>query len=310
LLLVDVQRNDEVLTPALTFIATANAISYIGAIPHFVDSEDRSLGMDAGKLEAYLRETAECRNGQCWNRRTGRRIRAIVPMHVFGHPVDLDAIVALCERWHLKLIEDTAESLGSYYRGRHTGNFGIVSALSFNGNKTITTGGGGALITNDVELGKRAKHLSTTARVAHRWSFIHDEVGYNYRLPNLNAALGCAQMEQLPGFLARKRVLAERYRAAFAGMRGVRFVVEPEGSKSNYWLNAVLLDPEFAACRDDLLAATNNRGWQTRPVWTLLYKLPMYQDCPRMRCEVAESIEARLVNLPSSMSLVDADAAA
>jgi perosamine synthetase len=211
LLLAGVQRHDEVLIPTLTFIATANAVSYIGAVPHFVDSTTRTLGVDAEKLEAHLRAIAEVRDGACRNRATDAVIRALVPMHTFGHPADLDELAALCERWKLVLVEDAAESLGSRYKGRHTGTVGRVAALSFNGNKPVTTGGGGAILTDDPALAKRAKHLTTTARVAHRWSFLHDEVGYNYRLPNLNAALGCAQLERFPDILARKRLLAARY---------------------------------------------------------------------------------------------------
>ena len=301
--LVGVERDDEVLVPTLTFIATPNAVSYCGAIPHFIDSEERTLGVDPAKLAGYLTEIAELRDEGCFNRVTGRRIKAIVPMHVFGHPVDLDPLVELCARYRIELVEDAAESLGSFYKGRHTGNLGRVSALSFNGNKVITTGGGGAIITNDEELGKMAKHLTTTARVAHQWSFIHDRIGYNYRLPNINAALGCAQMEELPGFIASKRVLATRYADAFDGIAGLRFFVEPDFASSNYWLNVLLLDEPDLAARDAILQATNDAGLMTRPAWTLMHRLPMYENCPRMDLRVAESLEARLINLPSSPKL-------
>lgn len=301
--LVGVERDDEVLVPALTFIATANAVSYCGAIPHFVDSEERTLGLDPVRLAAYLDDIAEARPTGCFNRFTGRRIKAVVPMHTFGHPVDLDPLVELCNRWQIELVEDAAESLGSYYKGRHTGNAGRVAALSFNGNKVITTGGGGAILTNDEALGKRAKHITTTARVSHQWSFIHDEVGYNYRLPNLNAALGCAQMEQLPGFLSAKQSLAKKYAAAFTGLAGARFFTGPEFAVSNYWLNVLLLDQPDRAVRDAILAATNGAGFMTRPVWTLMHQLPMYAACPCDQLPVATSIEARLINLPSSASL-------
>jgi perosamine synthetase len=303
LVLAGVERDDEVLIPALTFIATANAVSYCGAIPHFCESEWNSLGLDAKALDAYLNETAELRDDSCFNRATGRRIRAVMPMHVFGHPVDLDALVALAARWKLVLVEDAAESLGSFRGGLHTGNTGIVAGLSFNGNKTVTTGGGGAILTNDAELGRRAKHLTTTARVKHQWAFIHDEVGFNYRLPNLNAALGCAQMEQLPRFIAQKRVLAQRYIDAFQDVPGIRVLKEPAGSAGNYWLNALILDAEQAHLRDALLEATNAAGIMTRPVWTLMHRLPMYAQCPRMPLPVAEEIEARLVNIPSTARL-------
>jgi perosamine synthetase len=303
LLVVGVEAGDEVLMPALTFIATANSVSYAHAMPHFVDSEEATLGVDAARLQAYLEQAAERRDGATYNRRTGARIRALVVMHVFGHPCDMEALAALAERWHLVLIEDAAESLGAHYKGRHTGNVGHVAAVSFNGNKVVTTGGGGAVLTNDPALGKRAKHLTTTARVPHRWNFLHDEVGYNYRLPNLNAALGCAQLENLPSFIARKRQLAARYEAAFAGVAGLRFLREPESCLSNYWLNAIVLDPAQSAQRDDLLAALNDAGYMSRPLWTLMHRLPMYAACPRMPLPTAESLEARVINIPSSPKL-------
>ncbi|MCL4695578.1 MAG: LegC family aminotransferase [Burkholderiaceae bacterium] len=303
LLLAGVAAGDEVLMPALTFIATANAVSYAQATPHFVDSEERSLGVDARALDAYLGEIAERRDGRTFNRRTGARMRALVVMHVFGHPCDLDALADVAARWGLVLIEDAAESLGASYKGRHTGNVGQLAALSFNGNKVVTTGGGGAVLSNDAALGRRAKHLTTTARVPHRWNFLHDEVGYNYRLPNLNAALGCAQLEQLASFVERKRRLAARYAEAFAGVPGVHVLREPPHTRGNYWLNALVLDEANAARRDDLLAALNDAGYMSRPLWTLMHRLPMYAACPRMPLPVAESLEARVVNVPSSARL-------
>ena len=303
LLLAGVQRDDEVLLPSLTFVATANAVSYLGARPHFVDAESVSLGVDAAKLDAYLQEIAEVRQGQCVNRRTGAVLRALVVMHVFGHPGDLQALDALAERWKLVLVEDAAESLGSLYQGRHTGQVGRLAALSFNGNKVVTTGGGGAILTNHPELGQRAKHLTTTARVPHRWSFLHDEVGYNYRLPNLNAALGCAQLERLPDMVRRKRLLAQRYAAALAGVEGVRFLLEPPGTQSNYWLNAIVLDAAHRSRRDELLAALNDAGYMSRPLWTLMHRLPMYENCPRMDLGTALEMEAGVINLPSSAKL-------
>lgn len=302
--LAGVEAGDEVLLPALTFIATANAVAYCQATPHFVDSEDRSLGMDAHALRDYLTSTTEMRNGHCINRSTGRVIRAMVPMHTFGHPVDVEALLALAHDFHIQLIEDAAESLGSTVGGRHTGTFGLMGTLSFNGNKTITTGGGGAILTNDLELGKRAKHLTTTAKLPHRWNFVHDEVGYNYRLPNLNAALGCAQLEQLPGFLADKRHLFERYQSAFADVEGVRLVAEPTGCHSNYWLQTLLLDESLADQRDAVLTATNDAGLMTRPVWALMNRLSMYSNAPKAPLPVAESLERRLINIPSSSGLV------
>jgi perosamine synthetase len=304
LILAGVESGDEVLIPTLTFIATANAVSYIHAVPHFVDSEIISLGVDAERLDKYLESVAQVVDGVCINRVTGRRIRALVVMHVFGHPSDLDALIEVARRWNLALVEDAAESLGSYYHGRHTGNFGQLAALSFNGNKVVTTGGGGAILTNDSDLAKRAKHISTTARVAHEWNFLHDEVGYNYRMPNINAALGCAQLERLPSMVERKRRLADGYAKAFAAINGVRFVGEPHGTSSNYWLNAIMLDNELASHRDELLGALNDAGFMSRPVWTLMHKLPMYRAYPRMDLSVAEQIEAQLINLPSSPGLV------
>lgn len=303
LLLAGVQPGDEVLMPSLTFIATANATSYAGAVPHFVDSETVSLGVDADRLQAHLRETAEVVNGICINRSTGAPIRALVVMHVFGHPSDMDGLADVAARWHLVLIEDAAESLGSSYHGRHTGNVGKLAALSFNGNKVVTTGGGGAVLTNDAEIGRRAKHLTTTARVPHRWNFVHDEVGYNYRLPNLNAALGCAQLERLPSMLARKRQLAGRYAQSLVDVPGVKFLREPPGTTSNYWLNAIVLDADQAGLRDDLLAGLNDAGYMSRPAWTLMHHLPIYAGCPRDDLRVAESLEARVINLPSSAKL-------
>jgi perosamine synthetase len=303
LMLAGVETDDEVLMPALTFVATANAVAYIGATPHFVDSEDRSLAVDAEKLEAHLRAVAEVRDGACVNRGTGRVIRALVVLHAFGHLGDLDALAALAERWKLVLIEDAAEAIGSRYRGAHVGGIGRLSALSFNGNKIITTGGGGAVLTNDPALAKRAKHLTTQAKVPHPWAFSHDAVGYNYRMPNLNAALGCAQLERLPDMLARKRELAARYTTAFTDVPGVRFLTEPEGTQGNYWLNALILD--YPAMREPMLTALNDAGFMARPIWTLMHRLPMFADAPRADLATAERLEATVVNIPSSPALAD-----
>lgn len=302
--LAGVQDGDEVLLPALTFVATPNAVVYCNATPHFVDSEEATLGVDATKLRAYLRANSEQRHGHCVNRDTGKVIRALVPMHTFGHPVDIDGMLAIARDFHIVLIEDAAESLGSYYDGRHTGTFGLMGTLSFNGNKTITTGGGGALLTNDAALARRAKHITTTAKMPHAWEFRHDEVGYNYRLPNLNAALGCAQLEQLPGKLATKKELFARYQAAFAKVDGVRLVAEPARCISNYWLQTLLLDADHADSRDALLKVTNESGQMTRPAWTLMHELAPYKNCPRMGLETAQSMVSRLINIPSSPSLI------
>lgn len=303
--IVGAQRGDEVLIPAFTFVATANAVVYCDAVPHFVDSDERTLGIDAAKLSKYLGEIVEVRADGCFNKATGRRIRALVVMHTYGHPADLDALAEVCAKNRIELIEDAAESLGSYYKGKHTGNWGRVSALSFNGNKVITTGGGGAVITNDEELGRLAKHLTTTARVSHKWEFYHDMIGYNYRLPNINAALGCAQLEALPKFLQRKRALSESYRKAFREVLGARFFTEPEFARSNYWLNVILLDPRHEDQRDALLELTHAKGIMTRPAWKLMHKLSMFSESPRMDLSQAESLERRLINIPSSAFLGD-----
>ncbi|MFF2533249.1 LegC family aminotransferase [Brevibacillus sp. NPDC058079] len=301
--LVGVEPEDEVLMPALTFIATANAIAYCGATPHFIDSSFTTLGVDPKKLNDYLLEIAEVRGKECFNKKTGKRIKAIVPMHTFGHPVELDELIDVCERFHLELVEDAAESLGSYYKGIHTGNWGRVSALSFNGNKVITTGGGGAILTNDEALGKYAKHITTTAKMPHKWAFEHDQIGYNYRLPNLNAALGCAQLEQLPTFIERKRALAQKYAQVFASIPEITFFHEPQLATSNYWLHVLLLSPELVKSRDQLLEMTNEQGLMTRPAWKLLHELPMYKDAPKMDIAVAKQLEERIINIPSSSNL-------
>ncbi len=304
--LAGVVPNDEVLVPALTFIATANAVSYCGAIPHFVDSDERTLGVEPEMLREHLTRHTEMRGGHCLNRETGRVIRALVPMHTFGHPVDLDGLLAVARDYRLELVEDAAESLGSYYHGRHTGTLGRLSTLSFNGNKTITTGGGGAILTNDSELARRAKHVTTTAKLPHAWEFRHDEVGYNYRLPNLNAALGCAQLEQLPAMLAAKRELFLRYQAAFRAIAGVTVMPEPAGCRSNYWLQTLILSPTVASERDVLLGAINEAGFMSRPIWTLMHELAPYHACPRMNLAEAESLSQRVLNIPSSSNLIPA----
>jgi perosamine synthetase len=298
-----VKSDDEVLVPALTFAATTNAITYCGATPHFVDSEERTLGVDPAALRDYLAHFTASNSGACLNRSTGRVIRAIVPMHAFGHPVDIDGLLGVAHDFGLHIVEDAAESLGSFYYGRHTGTFGVLGTLSFNGNKTITTGGGGAILSNDTLLAKRAKHLTTTAKVAHRWEYRHDEIGYNYRMPNLNAALGCAQLEQLPLLLAAKRRLYERYAGAFASVPGLRLMREPAECRSNYWLQSLLLDCGNESWRDTILAATNDSGITTRPVWILNHELPAFTGCPRMPLPAAESLARRVINIPSSAQL-------
>lgn len=302
--LAGVKADDEVLIPALTFVATANAVTYCGATPHFIDSEARTLGADAVKLREYLASHTEQRAGQCVNRASGRVIRALVPMHTFGHPVALDELMAVAHDFNLALVEDAAESLGSYYHGRHTGTFGLMGTLSFNGNKTITTGGGGAVLTNDPELARHAKHLTTTAKLPHAWEYRHDEIGYNYRMPNLNAALGCAQLEQLPGMLAAKKKLWQRYQIAFLPVAGVKLMTEPEQCQSNYWLQTLLLDVGQVGQRDSVLKATNDAGLMTRPAWILMHELAPFKRHPRMDLATAMSLSQRLINIPSSSGLV------
>jgi perosamine synthetase len=301
--LAGVTPGDEVLVPALTFVATANAVAHCGAIPHFVDSEEKTLGMDPHKLTDYLSEVCHVNSDSSTNKYTGRMIKAVIPMHTFGHPVDLDPLMEVCHEYKLAMIEDAAESFGSFYKGKHTGNWGKLSILSFNGNKTITTGGGGAIITNDENLGKLAKHLTSTAKIPHRWEYKHDYIGYNYRLPNINAALGCAQMEQLSGFLEKKRNLATLYSQAFQNVGGIKFFSEPPNSKSNYWLNCLLLDEANLEQRNKILEKTNDEDIMTRPVWTLLNKLAMFKDCPTSDLSCAEDLEMRLINIPSSSFL-------
>lgn len=298
MLLTGVERGDEVISQSLTFIATANAISYIGAYPVFLDVDIDTMGLSALKMREWLQENAKVRNDECFNKTTGRRIKACVPMHTFGHPVHLDELVSLCREYHIELVEDAAESMGSFYKDKHTGTFGKVGAISFNGNKTITTGGGGMLLFMDEELGKKAKHLTTQAKVPHRWEFVHDHIGYNYRMPNINAALGCAQMEHLQEFVDNKRDLAQKYAAFFKNM-DIQFFTEPANCKSNYWLNVILLKDK--AARDQFLKETNDAGVMTRPVWQLMNQLPMFSSCQCGDLSNSEWLEARVVNIPSSV---------
>ena len=302
--LAGVKPGDEVLIPALTFIATANAVSYCSATPHFTESEDRTFGIDALKLREYLSTETSNVGGQCVNKKSGRIIRALIPMHAFGHPSELLGLLEISKDFNLALIEDAAESLGSYFMGKHTGTFGLLGTLSFNGNKIITTGGGGAILTNNPKLAHYAKHLTTTAKLPHPWEFRHNEIGYNYRMPNLNAALGCAQLEQLPGKLSRKRELFRRYQEAFANINGISFTTEPVNCQSNYWLQTLILDESSAAQRDLILEITNRDGIKTRPAWELVNSQPPYVNCPSMELTVANSILKRLINLPSSPGLV------
>lgn len=298
LLLAGVQRNDLVITQPLTFIATCNAISYCGAVPVFIDIDRRNLGLSADALEAWLAANSVLEGESCYHIGSRQRLAACVPMHTFGHPCQIDRIVEICDRYHIPVVEDSAESIGSYYKGRHTGTFGKLGIFSFNGNKTITTGGGGMIITNDDELGKLAKHITTTAKVPHPWEFVHDMTGYNYRLPNVNAALGCAQMEQLPETLANKRETARLYQEFFASLDGITYVSEPRDCVSNYWLNVILFSNLEA--RNVFLQQSNASKVMTRPAWTLMNKLAMFSKAISGDLEISEDIESRLVNIPSS----------
>lgn len=299
--LLDVKANDEVITQALTFVATANAIKYCYAHPIFVDSDPNNLGMSADSLKNFLEQNAVVENNQCINKKTKRVIKACVPMHVFGHPVKIDEIVKICDRYKIPVIEDAAESLGSYYKDQHTGLFGLIGVFSFNGNKIVTSGGGGMIITKDADIGKRAKHITTTAKIPHKWNFYHDEMGFNYRMPNLNAALACAQLEKIEEFLVNKRQTAMAYKEFF-NKKGIHFLTEPESARSNYWLNAIFLSNRKE--RDLFLEETNSKNVMCRPVWELMADLPMYKDCQTTDLSTARSISDRLVNIPSSVRML------
>jgi perosamine synthetase len=299
--LVGVEKGDEVFVPAFTFIATANAVSYLNAVPHFIDIDSLNLGLSPVLLQEYLKKNFSIKDGYCFNSKTQRRVRALVVMHTFGHVSDVDSLRKVCDEYNIALVEDAAEALGSYSRGRHAGTMSDIGVLSFNGNKIVTTGGGGALLFNDEKLGLQAKHLSTTAKIPHPWIFEHDQVGYNYRLPNINAALGCAQLERLPSFLERKRALADSFEKSFKGSPSAQVFREPSNTQSNYWLNAVIL--ESSKIRNEVIEGLVKKGFGVRPAWTLLHKLKMYKDCPRMDLRQSEELEQRLINLPSSPKL-------
>ncbi len=300
---VGVMPGDEVLVPSLTFIATANATHHLGAVPHFVDAESRTLGLDPAALRAHLERISDCRDGVTVNAQTGRKLAAVVPMHVFGHPVDMDSLADVARDFDIPMVEDAAESLGSRLGERPCGSLARVAALSFNGNKILTTGGGGAVVTDDPDMAKHAKHLSTTAKVPHKWAFHHNEIGYNYRMPNLNAALGVAQLAQLGTRLVQKRALAQRYIDAFTGAEGVAVFAERRGTTANYWLNTLVLSANMAAGRDTVLEVLNGAGLMARPIWEPLHTLPIYARCPRADLPVTADLAARIVNVPSSAKL-------
>ncbi len=296
--LVGVRENTEVITQPLTFVATCNAIKYCGAEPVFVDVDKKTLGMSAENLEHFLEKYAEKKGNKVFNKITKKEITAIVPMHTFGHPCEIDKIVEIASEYNLPVVEDAAESLGSLYKGKHTGTFGVLGVLSFNGNKIVTAGGGGAILTNDEELAKKAKHLTTTAKIPHRWEYYHDEVGYNYRMPNINAALLLAQLENLDYFVNQKRKLAKIYKDFFDNIQ-IDFITEPKDARSNYWLNAILLNSKEK--KELFLEYTNKNNIQTRPVWKLIYKLPMYRNCFKLETKNSEYLEERIINIPSGV---------
>lgn len=320
LLLVGVKQDDEVLTQALTFIATCNALSYIGAYPVFLDVDRSTMGLSPDAMKEWLQKNAEVRKNTrineldkshdfayqedeyaCYNKNTGRRIKACVPMHTFGHPVRIEEIAALCKEWHIELVEDAAESIGSKYKGQHTGTFGKVGAISFNGNKTITTGGGGMMLFNDEEFGAYAKHITTQAKIPHRWEFRHDHIGFNYRMPNINAALGCAQLENLDKYIADKRETAKAYAEYFKDKKDIEFFTEPENAFSNYWLNVVILPDHDKQL--EFLQETNDNSVMTRPIWELMNRLPMFEKCENDGLKNTIWFADRVVNIPSSVRL-------
>lgn len=298
LLMAGVEHDDEVLTQALTFIATCNALSYIGAHPVFIDVDKSTMGLSPDAVREWLCKNAEIKDGQCFNKNSGRRIKACVPMHTFGHPVRIEELAQFCEEYHIELVEDAAESIGSKYKGKHTGTFGKVGAISFNGNKTITTGGGGMMLFQDEDLGNMAKHITTQAKVPHRWEFRHDHIGYNYRMPNINAALGCAQLEYIDKLIASKREVAAAYAEFFKNVDGIDFFVEPENCFSNYWLNAVITESKEKQL--EFLQYTNDNGVMTRPIWELMNRLPMFENCEHDSLTNTNWFADRVVNIPSS----------
>ena len=303
--LAGVKAGDEVLIQAFNFVAAANAITYCGATPHFVDIENENLGIDPIKLQNYLSEISKKTGELTENVITGRCIKALVVMHTFGHPSKMDELVEVAKKFNLVLIEDAAESIGSYYDKKHTGTMGLLGTMSFNGNKTITTGGGGAVLTNNLELAKHAKHLSTTAKISHKWAFKHDEIGYNYRMPNINAALGCAQLEQLPIKLEKKKKLFDKYKIELSKIKGISIIEEPKNCKSNYWLQALTLDSPSLSMRDNILENLNAAGYMSRPGWDLLNSLDPFIESPSMSLETSNLLFQSLINIPSSPNLVN-----
>ena len=296
--LVGVKPGDEVITQALTFVATANAIAYNNANPIFLDVDLDTMGLSPKAVAQFLEEFGDLREDGCYNKKTGNKISACVPMHTFGFPIHLDELMTVCNTWNIPVVEDAAESLGSQYKEKLTGSFGKIGVFSFNGNKIVTSGGGGALVTNDIAIGEKGKYLTTTAKVPHPYEYVHDEIGYNYRMPNLNAALACAQLEQLSGFIENKRKLAKEYHAFFV-TKGIKFRLETPETKANYWLMAIELENKSE--RDFFLKSTNQNNIMTRPIWQLMFRLPMYANCQKDEQINAAFLEERIVNIPSSV---------
>ena len=296
--LVGVKPGDEVITQALTFVATANAIAYNNANPIFLDVDLDTMGLSPKAVAQFLEEFGDLREDGCYNKKTGNKISACVPMHTFGFPIHLDELMTVCNTWNIPVVEDAAESLGSQYKEKLTGSFGKIGVFSFNGNKIVTSGGGGALVTNDIAIGEKGKYLTTTAKVPHPYEYVHDEIGYNYRMPNLNAALACAQLEQLSGFIENKRKLAKEYHAFFV-TKGIKFRLETHETKANYWLMAIELENKSE--RDLFLKSTNQNNIMTRPIWQLMFRLPMYANCQKDEQINAAFLEERIVNIPSSV---------
>lgn len=301
--LVGTEIGDEVLIPSLTFVATANAVHHCGAVPHFIASEEKTLGVDPEALEDYLASIAEIKSGKCVNKKTGRVIRALIPVHIYGTPCDMEALLRTCRKYHLELVEDAAESLGSSYRGKHTGAFGKLASVSFNGNKIVTTGGGGAILTTDATVAKQAKHLTNTAKQPHPYKFFHDVAAFNYRLPNLNAALGLSQLERFDALLAKKKQIHAAYKSRVTKNAGFSIHDAPRESTSNYWLNVAILNESFGTEADTIFEKTQTHSIHTRPAWELLHTLPMYKNCPRTDMAATENLAKRIVCLPSSPHL-------
>ena len=301
--LAGVEADEEVIVPAFTFVATANAVAHCNAIPHFVDIEPDTLGIDPTILRHYLAEITESKNGRTVNKKTGRIVSAVIPMHAFGHPMRVDELMDVASEYNLNVVEDAAESLGSFFQNQHTGTFGKLGVISFNGNKICSTGGGGAILTNDLQLGEKAKHLTTTAKVSHAWEYYHDQVGFNFRMPNLNAALGCAQLEQLENFVQAKRELAQTYQKTFASSDVATILHEPAHCRSNYWLNTMILEPEYASRRDTILREFHQHRIMARPAWELMTNLPMYSECPASDLTHSRDLHARVINLPSGLAV-------